>query len=440
MHLATIPLGVRSLRAAYRDGTLTPHDVVDAVLARISERGDDAVWISRFTRDELHDQVATLNPGPLFGVPFAVKDNIDVAGLPTTAACPAFAHSPAVDATAVRLLRQAGAIVVGKTNLDQFATGLNGSRSPYGACESVFGGDLISGGSSSGSAVAVAAGEVAFSLGTDTAGSGRVPAALNGIVGLKPTRGLVSTAGVLPACRSLDCVSVFTQDLSDAADVLAVIAQPDAADPWSRPLRGDGGPDPLLRARLLLPDELDFDGDTAMESAFAAVAAGAGAVGTTPIAPLREAGDLLYSGPWVAERLAGLEGVLADHPDDVLPVIRAVVGKGVEFTAVDAFRGLHRLQELRAATDRLWGRADALLLPTVPTTFTRAQIAEQPVARNLVLGRYTQFANLLDLAAVAVPAGFTADGRPVGVTLLGPAFSEDRLISAAHQLITREAA
>lgn len=441
MQLATVPLGVRSLRAAYRAGTLTPHDVVDEVLARIAARGDDAVWISRFTRAELHEHAAALNAGPLFGIPFAVKDNIDVAGLPTTAGCPAFAYSPAADATAVRLLREAGAIVVGKTNLDQFATGLTGTRSPYGACESVFGGDLVSGGSSSGSAVAVAAGEVAFSLGTDTAGSGRVPAALNGIVGLKPTRGLVGTAGVVPACRFLDCVSVFTHDLPDAADVLAVLAHPDPTDPWSRsaPVRGIPRPSNVFRARLLLPDGLDFAGDTAMQTAFTVVAGRVDAAGTTRIGPLCEAGDLLYTGPWVAERLAGLERFLTDHPDDVLPVTRAVIGTGAGFTAVDAFRARHRLQELRAWTDRLWDRADALLLPTVPTTFTRAQIAEQPVARNLVLGRWTQFANLLDLAAVAVPAGLTADGRPLGVTLLGPAFSESRLISTARELFEEAA-
>ncbi|GAA2546637.1 allophanate hydrolase [Pseudonocardia hydrocarbonoxydans] len=437
MQLTTAALGVRSLRAAYRAGTLTPHEVVDLVADRIAGRGADAVWISRFTRTELHEQAAALLPGPLYGVPFAVKDNIDVAGLPTTAACPTFAYSPAADATAVRLLREAGALVVGKTNLDQFATGLNGTRSPYGAPESVFGGDLISGGSSSGSAVAVAAGQVAFSLGTDTAGSGRVPAALNGVVGLKPTRGLVSTSGVVPACRSLDCVSVFTRDLDDAADVLAVLAAPDPADPWSRPARASRGPG---AGRLLLPTGLDFVGDTAMEAAFDAVARGVDAVGTTPVGPLCEAGDLLYAGPWVAERLAGLESFLVEHPDDVLPVTRAVLEQGRDHTAVDAFRARHRLQELRARTDRLWADADALLLPTVPTTFTRAQLAEQPVARNLVLGRYTQFANLLDLAAVAVPAGLTDDGRPHGVTLLGPAFSEDRLLSAARQSITREAA
>ncbi|QJY44823.1 allophanate hydrolase [Pseudonocardia broussonetiae] len=442
MQIATVALGVRSLRAAYRSGALTPHDVVDEVLARIAARGDDGVWISRSTRAELHEQAAALRSvdQPLYGVPFAVKDNIDVAGLPTTAACPAFTHDPAADATAVRLLREAGAIVVGKTNLDQFATGLNGGRSPYGAPESVFGGDLVSGGSSSGSAVAVAAGEVAFSLGTDTAGSGRVPAAMNGIVGLKPTRGLVSTAGVLPACRSLDCVSVFTHDLDDAADVLAVLAHPDPADPWSRPVSGYECSSTRIHSRVLVPTGLDFEGDTAMEAAFAAVAERAEPVGTTPVGPLQEAGDLLYTGPWVAERLAGLESFLAEHPDDVLPVTRAVIEAGHGFSAVDAFRGRHRLQELRAWCDRLWDRADALLLPTVPTTFTRAQLAEQPVARNLVLGRYTQFANLLDLAAVAVPAGTTADGRPVGVTLLGPAFSEDRLIATARRMTTWEAA
>jgi allophanate hydrolase len=439
--LVPAPLRVRGARPA-------PHEVVDTVLARIAARGDDAVWISRVPEAGLRaraDELAALDPAalPLYAVPFAVTDNIDVAGLPTTAGCPAFAYSPAADATAVRRLLDAGAIVVGKTNLDQFATGLTGVRSPYGAPESVFGGDLVSGGSSSGSAVAVALGQVAFALGTDTAGSGRVPAALNGIVGLKPTRGLVSTAGVVPACRSLDCVSVFTHDLADAADVLAVLAAPDPADPWSRPVSGNGRQGGHFRSRLALADDLDFDGDDGMAGRFAHVAdaaAGraAGAV-RVPTGPLREAGDLLYGGPWVAERLAGLEEFLTHHPCDVLPVTRAVLEQGAGHSAVDAFRGIHRLQELRAWCDRIWERADALLLPTVPTTFTRAEIAEQPVARNLVLGRYTQFANLLDLAAVAVPAGTTPDGRPVGVTLLGPAFSDERLLHTAHELIEEAA-
>ncbi len=435
---------VRALREALRRGDVTVHDVVDDVLGRIDARGDDAVWISLVERATLHGRATELEAlreagelPPLFGVPFAVKDNIDVAGLPTTAACPAFAYTPAVDAGSVRRLLDAGAVVIGKTNLDQFATGLVGVRSPYGAPESVFGGDLVSGGSSSGSAVAVAAGLVAFSLGTDTAGSGRVPAAMNGIVGLKPTRGLVGASGVVPACRSLDCVSVFTQDLDDAADVLAVLAGPDAADPWSRcaPVRGNHRQDDDFRARLVTGENLDFEGDTAMAEAFAARAEGLTRI---DIGPLLEASDLLYTGPWVAERLADLGDFLRTHPDDVLPVTRTVIEGGHDVSGVATFRGIHRLQELKAWCDRLWERADALLLPTVPTTFTRAQIAEQPLARNLVLGRFTQFANLLDLAAVAVPAGITRDGRPVGITLLGPAFSEDRLLDAARQFITRE--
>ncbi|MEN3265431.1 amidase family protein, partial [Pseudonocardia sp.] len=305
-HPADLPFSVRTLRHALGQGTLSVHDVVDLVLRRIDARGPDAVWISQVEPAALHARAAELEAlravggelPPLFGVPFAVKDNIDLAGSPTTAACPAFAYTPQRDAGAVGRLLDAGAIAVGKTNLDQFATGLNGTRSPYGAPESVFGGDLVSGGSSSGSAVAVAAGLVAFALGTDTAGSGRVPAAMNGIVGVKPTRGLVSTSGVVPACRSLDCVSVFTTDLDDAADVLAVLAAPDPDDPWSRAphaVASVEGP-----VRLVLADEgsLDFSGDRAVAARFAEIAGLAAERATdvvrTPIAPLLEAGDLLY--------------------------------------------------------------------------------------------------------------------------------------------------
>jgi allophanate hydrolase len=435
-------MGVRAAASALPDvgpatsRGLRPREAVEAVLARLAARAGDAAWISVVPAAGLRARAAELErrgPAglPLYGVPFAVKDNIDVAGLPTTAACPAFAHDPAASASSVRRLLDAGAIVVGKTNLDQFATGLNGTRSPYGAPESVFGKDLISGGSSSGSAVAVASGVVAFALGTDTAGSGRVPAAMNGIVGLKPTRGLVGTTGVLPACRSLDCVSVFTRNVPDAAAVLGVLAGPDPADPWSRPARPVDVPD---RPRLAVAAELDFGGDPGMAEAFAAVAARAAVTVEVDLTPLLEAGDLLYRGPWVAERLAALESFLAEHADDVHPVTRAVLESGRAFSAVDAFRARHRLQELRAVCARIWERADVLLLPTVPTTFTRAEIFEEPVARNLVLGRYTQFANLLDLAALALPAGVTADGRPVGITLLGPAFSEARLFSVATAL------
>ena len=432
---------VSTLRAAYAHG-LSAHVVVDGVLERLAARAD-GVWISRFDAATLHARAAAIEERwapdarpPLYGVPFAVKDNIDVAGLPTTAACPAFSYSPAADATSVRLLLEQGAIAVGKTNLDQFATGLVGTRSPYGAPESVFGGDLVSGGSSSGSAVAVAAGTVAFALGTDTAGSGRVPAALNGIVGLKPTRGLVSTAGVVPACRSLDCVSVFANDLDDAQIVLAALAGPDPADPWSRPSkrptrRGETYDSP--RGWVVgVPVDAGLT-DAGFAEAFRRVVGRVDAR-PVPLEPLSEAGDLLYDGPWVAERLAGLAVFLDEHPDDVLPVTRAVIERGRGFDAVATFRARHRLQELRAWAERLWTRVDALLLPTIPTTFTRAQLAAEPVVHNRTLGRFTQFTNLLDLAAVAIPAGTTADGRPFGVTLHGPAFTEDRLISVAREL------
>jgi allophanate hydrolase len=437
-------LGVGALRTGYTTGTVCARDVVDDVLARIAQRGDDAVWIHTTPADELYARAAELDAlapgerGPLHGVPVAVKDNIDVAGLPTTAACPGFAYRPPMDAGSVARLRAAGALVVGKTNLDQFATGLNGTRSPYGAPESVFRGDLISGGSSSGSAVAVAAGLVPLALGTDTAGSGRVPAAMNGIVGLKPTRGLVGASGVVPACRSLDCVSVFARDTADAATALAVLAGPDTDDPWSRTPRDLPVPAQLTVA---VPGDLDVDafaGDAAMAAAFASVAqrvaSRAGATITTTTGPLLEAGDLLYTGPWVAERLAGLEDFLREHPDDVHPAVRAVLERGAGVTGVETFRARHRLQELRAWAARLFARADVLLLPTVPTTFTRAELAADPLAPNLVLGRFTQATNLLDLAALALPAGTTPDNRPVGVTLVGPAFSEARLLTAAAVL------
>jgi allophanate hydrolase len=329
----------------------------------------------------------------------------------------------------VQRLLDAGATLVGKTNLDQFATGLTGTRSPYGTPVSVFGGGLISGGSSSGSAVAVAAGMVDFALGTDTAGSGRVPAALNGIVGLKPTRGLLSTLGVVPACRSLDCVSIFARDVTRAATVARVARGRVAGDPWGRIGHSD-----RAAGRIGAPEALDFFGDAGQEKAFAAGLSRFRDVITVEIGPLLEAGDLLYRGPWVAERLADLGGFLHDHPESVLPVTRAVLQAGERFTATDAFRAQHRLQELKAWTEGLFETIDVLVLPTVGTTYTHAEIAEDPIGRNLNLGRYTQFTNLLDLAAVTVPNGFTAEGRPTSLTLFGPAFSDDALARLAAEI------
>lgn len=449
--------GIAALCDAYRRGALTPGDVAEQVIAAPSAPG---VWISRVAGEELRrrarDLVDLADPSlPLYGIPFAVKDNIDVAGVPTTAACPAYAYTPARGAPVVEALLAAGAMFVGKTNLDQFATGLTGSRSPYGAVESVFGGGLIAGGSSSGSAVAVASGVVAFALGTDTAGSGRVPAALNGIVGLKPTRGLLSTAGVVPACRSLDCVSIFTRDVADAGAVLAVVQGPSqgttqgptqgpkqgraGGDPWSRAATGESLPPAAVRLGVTRPDVLDFDGDHGQAERYVAgcltAARHVSSVTQVGLGPLLEAGGLLYEGPWVAERLADLDGFLrehpGDHPDGVLPLTRGILEGARRFSAADAFRAQHRLRELQAATARLFTEIDVLALPTVPTTFTLAEIAEEPLRRNAILGRYTQFANLLDLAVVTVPNGMTPEGRPASLSLIGPAFSEGTLLALA---------
>ncbi|MFY1670600.1 allophanate hydrolase [Plantactinospora sp. WMMB334] len=432
---------VTALRSAYSAGELSTVEVADQVLAALAERAGEAVWIStvpaeqlRARAAELHRRRGELATLPLYGVPFAVKDNIDAAGLPTTAGCPEFAYRPERSASVLARLLDAGAMLVGKTNLDQFATGLTGARSPYGACESVFGGGLIAGGSSSGSAVAVAAGLVSFALGTDTAGSGRVPAACNGIVGTKPTRGLLSVAGVVPACRSLDCVSIFARTVDDATDVFRVARGVDPEDPWSRalpPELAEGREPSTLRLGVPRAEDLDFFGDLGQRDRFAAGQERVGALvrESEPLGlgPLLEAGDLLYQGPWVAERLADLDDFLRRRPDAVLPVTRSVLESGRRYAGTDVFRARHRLQELRAWAERLWRRVDVLVLPTVGTTFTLAEIDEDPIGRNTMLGRYTQFANLLDLAAVTVPNGFTGAGRPASLTLVGPAFSDATL-------------
>ncbi|MGC5050821.1 allophanate hydrolase [Micromonospora sp. DT48] len=443
---------ISELRSAYRHGGLTPTDLAERIASGLVGADGGPVWISTVSAGQLLARAAQLTatadpePLPLYGIPFAVKDNIDVAGMITTAGCPDFGYRATEDAPVVRRLLDAGALLVGKTNLDQFATGLTGARSPYGSCESVFGAGVISGGSSSGSAVAVAAGQVSFALGTDTAGSGRVPAALNGIVGLKPTRGLLSTGGVVPACRSLDCVSVFATEVADAVEVLHAARGVSAADPWGRPLPAERVAARIpgtLRLGAPRAEDLEFFGDAGQAVRFAVgVQALRGLVGEVASVPLQtffEAGELLYQGPWVAERLAGLDGFLREHPEAVLTVTRRVLETGRRYDAIDAFRGQHRLRELRARVDRLWNEVDLLVVPTVGTTFTLDEIAEDPIGRNMILGRYTQFANLLDLAAVTVPNGFTAAGRPASLTLLGPAFTDTTLarLAAAFTAATR---
>lgn len=439
-------LRITELARAYERGETTPAELVEVIAARIALRGDDGVWISLDLDRARADAAAlgdTPDPAlPLWGIPFAVKDNIDVAGWPTTAACPAFAYDATESATAVRLLVDAGAILIGKTNLDQFATGLNGTRSPYGIPTAVADGDMISGGSSSGSAVAVAAGLVSFALGTDTAGSGRVPAAFNGIVGWKPSRGLVSTAGVVPACRSLDCVSVFAGNVADAVLVGQSISAPDPRDPWSRSLPSPTVATPVALAGLRVgfpdPESLQISEDHGYGAGWAAAlddvrAAGAELV-PLDLSEFFEAGRLLYEGPWLAERLSAVSDFLAGEPDAVLPVIRQVVEGGSGFSAVDAFRAISRLEELRSSTRRTLGNVDVLLTPTAPTTFTVAEMREDPIGRNGVLGLYTTYGNLLDLAAIAVPTPAPHPSRPFGVSLVGVSGSDASLASVAAAL------
>ena len=382
-----------------------------------------------------HSPAKTPRSLPLYGIPVAVKDNIDVAGLPTTAACPAFAYSPSHDATSVARLRAAGAIVIGKTNLDQFATGLVGVRSPYGIPKNPIRSDLIPGGSSSGSAVAVSAGLVPLALGTDTAGSGRVPAMLNNIVGLKPSLGLISTTGVVPACRTLDCVSVFALTVDDAMAALAAIAGPDGADPYSR--------DVLLAPMCAFPaglrlgvpraGQLVFFGDRASEAAYGAALERWSGLGARlvefDLEPFYETARLLYEGPWVAERYLVIRDLLTSAPETILAVTREIILGGARPSAADTFAALYRLQTLRQNAGRAFADIDALVLPTAPTAYTTAQVLANPIELNSRLGTYTNFVNLLDLCGLALPAAMRPDGIPFGITLLAPAGQDAQLAS-----------
>ncbi len=438
---------IEALLAGYREGRFTPAEVVDAVLARIETAGDNPIWISRLGRQALDGYLAALETAspetrPLYGIPFAIKDNIDLAGLPTTAACPDYAYEPGESAFVVQRLIDAGAIPVGKTNLDQFATGLVGVRSPFGVCRNSFNDDYIAGGSSSGSAVAVALGQVSFALGTDTAGSGRVPAAFNNLVGLKPTRGLLSTRGVVPACRTLDAVSIFALDSRDAARVFQVAAVYDEADAYARPMQppvlGRGLPVEGFRFGVPAAAQLAFFGDSESEQIFRDAVEGLTALGGEPVeidfAPFLEAARLLYEGPWVAERYLAAEALLKEKPEALLDVTRTIIGGGAKGTAAEAFAAQYRLAELRRVSERVWEEVAFVVTPTAGTIYRIDQVAADPIRLNSNLGTYTNFMNLLDLAAVAVPAGFRHDGLPNGVTLFAPAFTDQALLGAASRL------
>jgi allophanate hydrolase len=439
---------IASLEISYRNHETTPTKVVRDIYAAIRAQGERPIWIALVDEDLNLQQAKRLeaiddrSKLPLWGIPFAVKDNFDVAGMPTTAACAAFAHEASQTAHAVQRLLDAGAILIGKTNMDQFATGLVGTRTPYGICSSVFSDAYISGGSSSGSAVAVAKGLVSFSLGTDTAGSGRVPAAFNQLVGVKPTRGLVSAYGLLPACRTLDCVSIFAETCADAARVLDVAQGFDAEDAYSRKaLPGEGStPWTAAKFRFGVPTEssLEFFGDEQALAVYLRAAEALSKLGGEMVrfdyAPFHAAASLLYSGPWVAERLAAIEPFIAEHADAMDPTVAGIISGAKRFSAVEVFDAEYKLKAIRRQTDTVLEQVDFLLLPTAPTTYTIAQVQAEPVALNSNLGYYTNFVNLLDLAALAVPAGMRADGLPFGVSLIGRAFTDAGLLEVGDRL------
>ncbi|WP_432210225.1 allophanate hydrolase [Marinobacter alkaliphilus] len=450
----TLGWTIADWQQAYREGA-EPEALISKLLDYL--KGDDSAWISRLNGNGFHQAMAELADQleavdgdleqlPLYGIPFAVKDNIDAAGFETTAGCPAFAYTPEQDATVVRKLKAAGAVVIGKTNLDQFATGLVGTRSPYGAVPNSVNPRVISGGSSSGSASVVARGLVPFALGTDTAGSGRVPAGLNNLVGLKPTKGLFSINGVVPACRSLDCVSVFGLTIGDAALVAEVMAGFDAADAFSRkapsalPLDAPALRRPGPVQRLAIPEHPEFFGDQRAEAAWNTALSQWRQLDTTGVellpldfSPLLELAALLYEGPWVAERHAAVKGFMAGHAGDMNETVRSIISKAERFTATDTFNAQYRKEELLRQIDSLLAEVDGLLVPTAPIAPTIEAVNADPVALNSQLGTYTNFVNLADMCALAVPAGFRDDGLPFGVTLISGAWKDRELQSLASQ-------
>lgn len=466
-------MSIAGLQTRYRDGSLTPKQLVEAIAARTSADDPHHAWIRPLSRDEMMRYVDALEGRdletlPLFGVPFAIKDNIDLAGIPTTAACPAYAYTPTASAPVVARLIAAGAIPVGKTNLDQFATGLSGQRSPHGACRNALDPRYASGGSSSGSAVAVALGLVAFSLGTDTAGSGRVPAAFHGLWGLKPTKGLLSTLGVVPACKSLDCVSIFARSPDDAQRVFDAARGVTEGDPYARafeppqagsqagskagsqagsqaaaPDDAHHGAQPSLRGvRFGVPraDQLEFFGDTSYAHAFDAALTRLRSVGAELIEidfePFLATARLLYEGPWVAERLAALREFADAQPDALHPVIREILGGAARWSAADAFAAFDRLASLRMQTAEVWPRIDAIVTPTSATTATVDELEADPIRVNSRFGYYTNFVNLLDLSALAVPAGVCTlgkhEGLPFGVSFVARAHEDAMLLDLAR--------
>jgi len=436
--LSNLPFTLDALRAAYAAGT-RPAEVVDEIFKRLDAVNDPGIFIHLCDRDSLRAQAEALGEYdpkmPLWGIPYAAKDNIDVAGIETTAACPAYAYTPQDDAFLIANLRAAGALMIGKTNLDQFATGLVGVRTPYGAPLNAVDPEIVPGGSSGGSGVIVGHGIVTFSLGTDTAGSGRVPAALNNIVGLKPTLGALSASGVVPACRSIETVSIFALTVDDAYEAFAVARGFDPADAYSKPLVHEALTAPPKALRVGVPDAatIEFFGDTVQQAAFdrdVAMLKAAGAeIEYLDFEPLYAIARMLYEGAWVAERYTVIDDLLKTNPDAIHPVTRKIITHAETMSAADAFRGMYRLADLKRAAEPMLAGLDLLCVPTIPTFYSVKDLEADPVTPNSNNGTYTNFVNLLDMCGIAVPTAPRSDGRPGSVTLLAGA-GQDALVAA----------
>ncbi len=443
MGIGSRDLGIEVLAAKYAAGDITPTSLVNELLAAMDayEKVDPAVWIFRPSAADLLSRAGELEAvspekrGPLYGIPFAIKDNIDVAGMPSTMGCPEALYTAETTSTVVQKLLDAGAIMMGKANLDQFATGLVGVRSPFGAPRCVFDNDYVSGGSSSGSAVAVAANLVSFSLGTDTAGSGRVPAMFNNIVGLKPSCGILSTSGVFPANRTLDCVSIFAGSVHDAQSVREIAEGFDPTDPFSRRSEQVALPSGSLRIGVPDQEQLEFFGDKEAAKLFDHAVAAAESQGWETVrfnyAPFRETAKLLYGSAWVAERLAAVKPYL---DEDLHPVTRQIIGGAGSYDAADAFQAIYTVEHLRSQCAEIAEAFDIILVPTTPTQYRVADVEGDPITLNSNLGTYTNFVNLLDMAALSVPCGFKPDGLAFGVTLVGPAMTDAALAVLGDQL------
>ena len=445
MTMNPLSLDLSSLQMAYAAKTLTPTQLVEDILVRTAD-DPNTVWIHRLSDDALRAHAKRLegldaSRLPLYGIPFAIKDNMDLAGVPTTAGCREFAYTPERSAFVVQTLIDAGAIPIGKTNLDQFATGLNGTRSPWGACRNSFDANYVSGGSSSGSAVAVAKGYVSFALGTDTAGSGRVPAAFNNLVGHKPSLGWLSATGVVPACRSVDTISILALTPQDAEIITAVAAVFDAADPFARPLQGHGfdfGRASAWKVGIPAASQLEFFGDADAQSLFTQAVERMTSLGAEcveiDLQPFLDAARLLYEGPWVAERYAAIRPFFDAHPSAPLSVIQTILNGAKTWSAADAYSHGYQLKALKRRCDAVWQGVDCILTPTAGTIYTIAQMQADPIKLNSNLGYYTNFMNLLDYAATAVPAGFTSNGMPFGVTVFAPGHQDGPLLRLAQKM------